>query len=66
MQLVDLTRTLDSHDLDRLPGPEITVLMLEAALPPSGFMVGFFPIKLAHCSAAPAQVVGFVDGLPAG
>ena len=32
-----------------------------AALPPSGFMVGFFPIKLARCSAAPARVVAFVD-----
>jgi len=24
-------------------------------------MVGFFPIKLANCSAAPARVVAFVD-----
>jgi kynurenine formamidase len=31
------------------------------ALPLSGFMVGFFPIKLAGCSAAPARVVAFVD-----
>lgn len=31
------------------------------ALPPSGFMVGFFPIKLARCSAAPARVVAFID-----
>jgi kynurenine formamidase len=31
-----------------------------AALPPSGFTVGFFPIKLAGCSAAPARVVAFV------
>lgn len=31
------------------------------ALPLSGFMVGFFPIKLARCSAAPARVVAFVD-----
>lgn len=30
-------------------------------LPLSGFMVGFFPIKLARCSAAPARVVAFVD-----
>jgi hypothetical protein len=34
------------------------------ALPLSGFMVGFFPIKLANCSAAPARVVAFVDWLP--
>jgi kynurenine formamidase len=32
-----------------------------AALPPTGFMVGFFPMKLAGCSAAPARVVAFVD-----
>lgn len=32
-----------------------------AALPPNGFKVGFFPIKLARCSAAPARVVAFVD-----
>ena len=31
------------------------------ALPLSGFMIGFFPIKLARCSAAPARVVAFVD-----
>ncbi|MFZ2326657.1 MAG: cyclase family protein [Rhodoferax sp.] len=31
------------------------------ALPLSGFMVGFFPMKLAKCSAAPARVVAFVD-----
>jgi kynurenine formamidase len=32
-----------------------------AALPPSGFRVGFFPLRLAHCSAAPARVVAFLD-----
>jgi kynurenine formamidase len=32
-----------------------------AALPPSGFKVGFFPLKLAGCSAAPARVVAFVE-----
>jgi kynurenine formamidase len=30
------------------------------ALPLTGFHVGFFPIKLAHCSAAPARAVAFV------
>lgn len=30
------------------------------ALPPTGFHVGFFPIKLARCSAAPSRVVAFV------
>ncbi|MCP5059312.1 MAG: cyclase family protein [bacterium] len=32
-----------------------------AALPPAGFKVGFFPMKLAACSAAPARVVAFLD-----
>jgi kynurenine formamidase len=32
-----------------------------AALPPSGFKVGFFPLKLARCSASPARVVAFLD-----
>lgn len=31
------------------------------SLPPAGFMVGFFPIKLAKCSAAPARVIAFLD-----
>lgn len=31
-----------------------------AALPPTGFHVGFFPMKLARCSAAPSRVVAFV------
>jgi kynurenine formamidase len=31
-----------------------------AALPPHGFKVGFFPVKLAHCSAAPARAVAFI------
>jgi kynurenine formamidase len=32
-----------------------------AALPPSGFKVGFFPLYLAGCSAAPARVVAFLE-----
>ncbi|GCD97896.1 cyclase family protein [Embleya hyalina] len=31
-----------------------------AALPPAGFKVAFFPLKLARASAAPARVVAFV------
>lgn len=31
------------------------------ALPPAGFKLGAFPLKLAGCSAAPARVVAFVD-----
>lgn len=32
-----------------------------ASLPPSGFRVAFFPLKIANASAAPARVVAFVD-----
>ncbi len=32
-----------------------------ADLPASGFKVGFFPLRLGGCSAAPARVVAFVD-----
>jgi len=32
-----------------------------ASLPASGFKVGFFPLKLASCSASPARVVAFVE-----
>ena len=32
-----------------------------AALPASGFMVGFFPMKLVGTSAAPARAVAFLD-----
>ena len=32
-----------------------------AAVPTSGFKVGFFPLPLARCSASPARVVAFVD-----
>jgi len=30
------------------------------ALPPKGFQVGFFPLRLARCSASPARVVAFL------
>ena len=30
-------------------------------LPPHGFMVGFFPLRLHNASAAPARVVAFLD-----
>jgi kynurenine formamidase len=32
-----------------------------AALPSSGFKVGFFPLRLARCSASPARVVAFLS-----
>lgn len=31
------------------------------ALPPKGFQVGFFPLRLARCSASPARVVAFLE-----
>jgi kynurenine formamidase len=34
------------------------------AVPSSGFHVGFFPIKLARASAAPARVVAFISSNP--
>lgn len=33
-----------------------------ASLPPGGFNVGFFPLRLQDCSAAPARVVAFLPG----
>lgn len=47
-------------------GREREVLIVQqlvnlAALPPAGFKVGFFPLKLARCSASPARVVAFVE-----
>jgi kynurenine formamidase len=35
-----------------------------SALPPTGFDVGCFPIKLARASAAPARVVAFLPASP--
>lgn len=32
-----------------------------ASLPPHGFKVGFFPLRLAGCSASPARVVAFLE-----
>jgi kynurenine formamidase len=58
----DATQIWDGH----FAGREREVFIVQQltklqALPPNGFKVGFFPIKLAHCSAAPARVVAFVD-----
>lgn len=35
-----------------------------ASVPPSGFTIGCFPLRLNHCSAGPARVVAFVPDLP--
>ena len=35
-----------------------------ASLPPHGFRIGCFPLKLAGCSASPARVVAFVPSTP--
>lgn len=58
----DATQLWDAHfagrDREVFIVQQLTNLQ---ALPVNGFKVGFFPIKLAHCSAAPARVVAFVE-----
>lgn len=60
-------RTRDRRDIwdGHYAGREKEVFIVQqlvnlAALPPNGFKVAFFPIKLARCSAAPARVVAFL------
>ncbi len=58
----DPTQIWDGH----FAGREREVFIVQqldnlSALPPSGFKVGFFPMKLMGCSAAPARVVAFLD-----
>lgn len=57
----DATQIWDAH----FAGRDREVFIVQqlanlADLPSNGFKVGFFPIKLANCSAAPARVVAFV------
>ena len=57
----DPAQIWDGH----VAGREREVLIVQqlvdlGRLPPSGFQVGFFPLKLARCSAAPARVVAFL------
>jgi len=57
----DATQIWDGH----FAGRDREVFIVQqldnlASLPPSGFKVGFFPLRLAHCSAAPARVVAFL------
>lgn len=57
----DATQIWDAH----FAGRDREVFIVQQldnlrSLPAHGFKVGFFPIKLAHCSAAPARVVAFV------
>jgi kynurenine formamidase len=61
-------RTRDSSEIwdGHFAGRDKEVFIIQqlsnlAALPPSGFKVGFFPLRLARCSAAPARVVAFVS-----
>jgi kynurenine formamidase len=59
----DSTQIWDGH----FAGREREVFIVQqlvnlATLPPHGFSVGFFPMKLARCSAAPARVVAFLPG----
>jgi kynurenine formamidase len=50
----------EAHQVD-LPYSQIERLYNLAALPPTGFTVACFPIKLARCSAAPARVVAILE-----
>jgi kynurenine formamidase len=57
----DRSQIWDGH----FAGRESEVFIIQqvsnlAAVPPSGFHVGFFPMRLKGCSAAPARVVAFV------
>ena len=61
-------RTRDKRDIwdGHYAGREREIFIVQqlvnlAALPPNGFKVAFFPLKLARCSAAPARVVAFVN-----
>jgi kynurenine formamidase len=49
-----------AHQVD-LPYSQLERLANLAALPPTGFTVACFPLKLVGASAAPARVVAFVD-----
>jgi len=49
-----------AHQVD-LPYSQIERLYNLAALPPTGFTVACFPIRLVDCSAAPARVVALID-----
>ena len=50
----------EAHQVD-LPYSQIERLYNLAALPPTGFTVACFPLRLVGCSAAPARVVALID-----
>ena len=50
----------EAHQAD-LPYSQIERLVNLAALPPTGFTVACFPLKIARASAAPARVVAILD-----
>jgi kynurenine formamidase len=50
----------EAHQVD-LPYSQIERLYNLAALPPTGFTVACFPMRLVGCSAAPARVVALLD-----
>lgn len=61
-------KTRDKRDIwdGHFAGREREIFVVQqltnlAALPPNGFRVAFFPLRLARCSAAPARVVAFVN-----
>ncbi len=49
-----------AHQINR-PYAHIERLMNLGALPPTGFRVSCFPLKIANASAGPARVVGIID-----
>jgi len=50
----------EAHQTD-LPYSQIERLVNLGALPPTGFMVACFPLKIRRASAAPARVVAILD-----
>lgn len=50
----------EAHQVD-LPYSQIERLSGLGQLPPTGFTVACFPLKIVGASAAPARVVAFVD-----
>jgi kynurenine formamidase len=61
-ETVDASQIWDGHFAGREKEVFIIQQMAQLAdVPPSGFKIGFFPLRLGGCSAAPARVVAFVD-----
>ena len=50
-----------AHQAD-LPYSQIERLVNLTKLPPTGFQLACFPLKIVGASAAPARVVGILEG----